>query len=378
MQGNTAMSEENEYRRPDYEENDLFPSGNTPKPLFPQVDPPSVKPLFESSAEQETVIRTPFEQKETKSIEVPDPVNNVSEGILAKPSEAPTSYRETDNAPEIPTPVIVGSSADPEGSKKIQADPPAPVSEPVMTEKAPVKTHYEEVQKAPDYKTSDPVSKPRYGQIRERMPVVQGGKKEVIKRSLAIDLQSASLGAVLKAARTQSGLTVQQAAEKSRIKVAYINALEADNFDLLPKGIFPNAYVRSLCGLYRLDDETCEHALRKVAENLEKMDTVPAELLQQIDQNVQRNEQEEKRITKIFYTTVFCGGLLLILIVVGIIMAAVSLRKPNTDTRPSVTQNTSQKGERTPPVETFDIKKLEALTPAQIPCLMQELSVPQK
>ena len=171
---------------------------------------------------------------------------------------------------------------------------------------------------------------------------------------------------------------VQQAAEKSRIKAAYINALEADDFDLLPKGIFPNAYVRALCTLYHLDEEACEHALKKVAENLEKTDTVPTELLQQIDQNVQRNEQVEQRITKIFYTTVFCAALLLILIVVGIVLAAVSLRKSNTDIRPPVTQTSAQKGKRTPPVEIFDTKKMEALTPPQIPHLMQELSVPRK
>ena len=341
MQGITVMSEENEYRRNDYEENDLFPSGNTPKPLFPQVEPPSVKPLFESSAEPEAASRMPLDQP--GSVEVSSPVNDAS-------AEAP---------------VI---AAVPEETKKS-----APVSEPVMTEKAPESVGDEEVQKEPA------ASRPRYGQIRERMPVVQGGKKEEIKRSLAIDLDSASLGTLLKEARIQSGLTVQQAAESSRIKVAYINALEADNFDLLPKGIFPNAYVRALCGLYHLDGEASDHALRKVAENLEKTDTVPAELLQQIDQNVQRNEQEEKRITKIFYTTIFCGGLLLILIAVGIVMAAVSLRKSNAEVQPVVAETSLPKGmERTSPVEIFDTKKLEALTPSQVPCLMQELSVPQK
>ena len=375
MQGNTVMPEENEYRKPDYEENELFPSGNTPKPLFPQVEHPSVKPLFESSAEQETVTGAPFDQSENKSIEIPDPVNNASEEILAKPSEAPASYRETEDAPEIRTPVIVTAPEPPEKPEKIQTVPPAPISGSVMTEKAPEQTRYEEVRKTV---SSDQSPRPRYGQIRERMPVIQGRKKEEIRRSLTIDLQSASLGMILKEARIQSGLTVQQAAEKSRIKAAYINALEADDFDLLPKGIFPNAYVRALCTLYHLDEEACEHALKKVAENLEKTDTVPTELLQQIDQNVQRNEQEEQRITKIFYTTVFCAALLLILIVVGIVLAAVSLRKSNTDIRPPVTQTSAQKGKRTPPVEIFDTKKMEALTPPQIPHLMQELSVPRK
>ena len=375
------MSEENEFRKPDYEESELFPSGNTPKPLFPQMEPPSVKPLFVNPVEQGAIVRDPMKLEELEIVEVPAPpapqapAAPAPESIVEKPSEEPLSYQEKEHAPEIRTPLVVDrSSESAEDPAKIQADPPAvPPAEPVMTEKAPEKTRYEEAKKVPN-----PVH--RCGEVRERFPVVQGGTKEVKKISLAIDLDSASLGTILKEARNRSGLTVQSAAGSSRIKEAYIKALESDNFDLLPKGIFPNAYVRSLCDLYHLDDEARDTALKKVAENLENTDTVPTELLQQIDQNVQRNEQEEKRITKIFYVTVFCAGLLLILIVTGIVMAAVSFRKQPSSTPTAVVKETAEQTDlkRTPPVVIFDTRKLEALTPAQIPCLMQELSVPQK
>lgn len=371
------MSEENEFSsRHDYEESELFPAGNAPKPLFPQTETPSVKPLFGSSAEPETAYRAPLEPERSESVEAVLPANDSFGEIRETPSEE-TVYQPDPAAPEFREPVIV-SRSEPVERTEIPPVTPAPVvSAPAMTEKAPENTRYAAKGPAPVSPDSPAV---RFGQVRERFPIIPPGRKEEKKRSLAIDLDSASLGSIMKAARDQAGFSVQQTADASRIKMMYIKALESDDFQSLPKGIFPNAYVRTLCDLYCLNDEVREAALRKVSENLEKMDIVPTELLQQIDQKVQKNEQEEKRITKIFYATVIGASLLLLLLVTGIVMAAVSFRKSDSAAPVRTETKTEQTAEmpRTSPVETFDVQKLESLTSRQIPFLMQELSVPEQ
>ena len=212
---------------------------------------------------------------------------------------------------------------------------------------------------------------PRYGQIRTREAVIPPSV-ERNKRTLSIDAENATIGAIMSDARKQAGLSIAQAEQLTHIKKNYITALENDDAKELPTGIFPTAYVRSLCGAYNLNDAGREVALRKVRETFAVHDPVPDQFIHNLEQNVQRNVAEEQRVNKIFYLAVAGAATLLVLLIAGIILITLSLHAPSpqkTDPDASASAQTR----RSAPVSNFDAARLETLTPVQIPALMRTL-----
>ena len=162
----------------------------------------------------------------------------------------------------------------------------------------------------------------------------------------------------------------------THIKKDYILALEADDQENLPGGIFPSAYVRTLCGLYNLNDSGREAALKKVRETFSAHDNVPEQLIQHLEQDVQRNEAEEQRVNKIFYLIVSGAAALAVLLIAGIVLLTVSLRGDSAPKLAETEKTPVRQEQRTPPVSDFDARKLETLTPPQSPVLMRILLVP--
>ena len=150
-------------------------------------------------------------------------------------------------------------------------------------------------------------------------------------------------------ARKQAGMSLEQASAATRIKKNYIAALEEDDFKSLPSGIFPSAYVRTLCGIYNLNEESRAIALRKIRESAGTHEDVPEQLIHHLEQDVQKNEEEEKRINKIFYLVTSAAALVLILIVAGIVLLTLSLRQPEaekTASTPALPRETPPKSGR--------------------------------
>ena len=212
---------------------------------------------------------------------------------------------------------------------------------------------------------------PRYGQIRTREAVIPPSV-ERNKRTLSIDAENATIGAIMSDARKQAGLSIAQAEQLTHIKKNYITALENDDAKELPTGIFPTAYVRSLCGAYNLNDAGREVALRKVRETFAVHDPVPDQFIHNLEQNVQRNVAEEQRVNKIFYLAVAGAATLLVLLIAGIILITLSLHAPSPQkTDPDALASAQTR--RSAPVSNFDAARLETLTPVQIPALMRTL-----
>ena len=258
-------------------------------------------------------------------------------------------------------PVIVTSQPRPEGP--LHSAAPAPASAPAMTASAVPPQSYSE----------RPAGKPqpRYGQVRTREAVVPPSV-ERNKRNLSIDAENASIGAIMRDARKQAGLTIEQAEQLTHIKKNYITALENDDAAELPSGIFPTAYVRSLCGAYNLSDAGREIALRRVRETFTTHDAVPEQLIHNLEQGGQRNLAEEQRINKIFYLAGAGAVVLLLLLIAGIVLITLSLRAPSSSkTVPDA--SAAAQTQRSAPVSNFDAARLEALTPVQIPALMRTL-----
>jgi cytoskeletal protein RodZ len=63
-------------------------------------------------------------------------------------------------------------------------------------------------------------------------------------------------GAFLAAKRGERGLTLQQAASATRIRLEHLSALEADELDLLPAPVYARGYLRTYARFLGLDDES--------------------------------------------------------------------------------------------------------------------------
>ncbi|MGH9800563.1 MAG: helix-turn-helix domain-containing protein, partial [Blastocatellia bacterium] len=65
----------------------------------------------------------------------------------------------------------------------------------------------------------------------------------------------ASLGQQLKQAREERGTTIHQIAEATRLGSRFLQAIENDDYKILPGGIFNRAFVRKFARQVGMDEE---------------------------------------------------------------------------------------------------------------------------
>ena len=374
------MNEEQQNPAPSAQEDDLF-SGSPAavKPLFEEPQAPvQPKPLFASGEPADQAFIEQRLKEAGPTAFVPPPVPEPQPEALAQPAEVEQPAYIPSGNPAPAEPVIV--NAVPDAGKEQHAEIPTAAPEMSLTATAePQNNRYAERVPAESTPAQAPASaaakQPRYGKIRVREAVVPDSV-ERNKRVLTVDTEAASIGEIMQDARQQAGLTLEQAAALTHIKKDYILALEADDQENLPGGIFPSAYVRTLCGLYNLNDSGREAALKKVRETFSAHDNVPEQLIQHLEQDVQRNETEEQRVNKIFYLIVSGAAALAVLLIAGIVLLTVSLRGDSAPKLAETEKTPVRQEQRTPPVSDFDARKLETLTPPQSPVLMRILLVP--
>lgn len=374
------MNEEQQNPAPSAQEDDLF-SGSPAavKPLFEEPQAPvQPKPLFASGEPADQAFIEQRLKEAGPTAFVPPPVPEPQPEALAQPAEVEQPAYIPSGNPAPAEPVIV--NAVPDAGKEQHAEIPTAAPEMSLTATAePQNNRYAERVPAESTPAQAPASaaakQPRYGKIRVREAVVPDSV-ERNKRVLTVDTEAASIGEIMQEARKQAGLTLEQAAALTHIKKDYILALEADDQENLPGGIFPSAYVRTLCGLYNLNDSGREAALKKVRETFSAHDNVPEQLIQHLEQDVQRNEAEEQRVNKIFYLIVSGAAALAVLLIAGIVLLTVSLRGDSAPKLAETEKTPVRQEQRTPPVSDFDAQKLETLTPPQSPVLMRILLVP--
>lgn len=374
------MNEEQQNPAPSAQEDDLF-SGSPAavKPLFEEPQAPvQPKPLFASGEPADQAFIEQRLKEAGPTAFVPPPVPEPQPEALAQPAEVEHPAYIPSGNPAPVEPVIV--NAVPDAGKEQHAEIPTAAPEMSLTATAePQNNRYAERVPAESSPAQAPASaaakQPRYGKIRVREAVVPDSV-ERNKRVLTVDTEAASIGEIMQDARQQAGLTLEQAAALTHIKKDYILALEADDQENLPGGIFPSAYVRTLCGLYNLNDSGREAALKKVRETFSAHDNVPEQLIQHLEQDVQRNEAEEQRVNKIFYLIVSGAAALAVLLIAGIVLLTVSLRGDSAPKLAETEKTPVRQEQRTPHVSDFDARKLETLTPPQSPVLMRILLVP--
>ena len=82
-----------------------------------------------------------------------------------------------------------------------------------------------------------------------------------------------SIGETLRRERVRQGFDVQQIATKTKIGLHLIEAIEADQFDRLPGGVFARSFVRQYARFLGLDEEELVGQFKKQFE--EPLNAVP-------------------------------------------------------------------------------------------------------
>ena len=140
----------------------------------------------------------------------------------------------------------------------------------------------ETAEPAEDAKIVDVTPKPK-----EEPPTVC----EVIEPALPRPVQelphAASLGASLVELRKRCGLSLRQAAEESRIKEHYIEALEADDLADLPQLVFVIGFVKRLCVIYGVNANDAESLVAELHDQL------AYEIPEDLNKSVICREQDE-------------------------------------------------------------------------------------
>ncbi|HPN85275.1 MAG TPA: helix-turn-helix domain-containing protein, partial [Victivallales bacterium] len=86
-------------------------------------------------------------------------------------------------------------------------------------------------------------------------PIIQTSAQQPKTGAKQVNVtEGSSVGHVLQEARVKAGLSIDQVAIETRIKKAYVEAIERDDFEHLPSAVYVNAYVRRLCQQYGLDE----------------------------------------------------------------------------------------------------------------------------
>ncbi len=77
-----------------------------------------------------------------------------------------------------------------------------------------------------------------------------------------MDTKQIDIGACLSSARQTRGLSLRDVAERTKISVAALNAIEHNQFARLPGGVWRQAYVRAFADEVGLDADTLTRAYK--------------------------------------------------------------------------------------------------------------------
>ena len=124
------------------------------------------------------------------------------------------------------------------------------------------------------------------------------------------------LGSKLKHAREQLGLPLSDIANRTKISVTALEALERNDLSRLPGGIFGRAFVRAYAGELGLDPDrtvadfhvALEEAERRAAERGARRIEITAD-----DREFLERQRRAVRILKVALTTLVAGGIFILI-----------------------------------------------------------------
>jgi cytoskeletal protein RodZ len=225
---------------------------------------------------------------------------------------------------------------------------PAPAEEPVPAEEP-----------APQ-ETKPPFSEDMFGAVEETLPE-PAFTIPAEKVALPGDLESMSLGALMAYARETVGFTPENVYDGTKINEKFLLAIEQDNFEKLPSGAFPGAYVRALCSFYHLEKNVCEIAQKKAAAYCTAC-RPPDEVYNSLPKHAVINKEEQEKFRRMI---TFAGIVILAIVTLVVVLLTVS----------AVKKNNAQNA--VPVVSPVKMEELEQLDPASPQVITTELDVPR-
>lgn len=174
------------------------------------------------------------------------------------------------------------------------------------------------------------------------------------------ELEAMPLGALMAYARETAGLSAEDVYNGTKINEKYLYAIEQEDFEKLPSGSFPGAYVRALCSFYRLDKNAKEIAQKKASAYCTAC-RPPDDVYDQLNEHAIINKEEQARFKKI----VAAAGVILFSLILSIItvVVIVTAKKKAPETAPAVSPVT--------------VETLEKLSPEPPQIKASELDVPR-
>lgn len=202
--------------------------------------------------------------------------------------------RMTEPKPERDDNDLFAASAPPEPA--VPPPEPDPVPEPVPEEEPQVEP--------------EPESKPR----RRPLPFHRKRKAEP-----SDEVDCAETAELLKAAREHAGYSLRDVERETQIRIRYLEALERGDRSQMPQSVYVLAYLRKLCGLYRIAPED-EEILVRPWRNLQR------ELPENLPATMIRDEEKDKQSfwTRAEFYLLALGAIVVIGIVTFLVILVVS------------------------------------------------------
>lgn len=230
--------------------------------------------------------------------------------------ESPVAPPPSTNAPRHPVPGAVvdytvpaaedaESGHIPAESAAIPAQSPASVSYPAEKE-----SRFDSISaNQPDFRpASAPVPKPA-------LPPSVGQKKNVkvdVPVPPSVD-SSRSLGANLYMIRSRLGRKIEDVASETRIRIAFIQELEADTLDL--PIVYVSAYVRKLTEIYNVPEDDARLLMDMLHSMFTKKEEVAEAIIKNVDTTEVVDEKEAKRVKRLFIGMAVSAAVVFLLLV---------------------------------------------------------------
>ena len=126
-------------------------------------------------------------------------------------------------------------------------------------------------------------------------------------------MKESSIGDVLRLAREQQGLTLQDVSEALNIKREYLEALEANEYDAIPGAVFVKGFIRNYGNFLELDGIAL---VQEYKASVEVQTIVPAKH----QKNRKDSKKKKTRQGNWPEITIVAGIIIFLLLIIWILM----------------------------------------------------------
>lgn len=135
-----------------------------------------------------------------------------------------------------------------------------------------------------------------------------------------------SFGSCLAELRIRHNYTIKQLSEETKIRELYLEALEAEDYKILPQLVYVLGYIRKLCTLYGVSRENADALTAGLRERLQY------ELPEDLEKHTadrERSEEDERRQRQLLFLISGAVALIVLALVVGAVLLVLVLRSHN-------------------------------------------------